>query len=337
MKYACEMIQDLLPLYHDEVCSAASRDAVEEHLQECSECRQIAEKLKNHDVDKLLTQEKDSVIKNHEKQERKKTYIIGIVTSCVLFVPTLICLICNLAIGHALDWFFIVLAAMLLVASVLVVPFLAPREKGLATILSFVGALLLLLLVCCIYTKGDWFAVAAIPVVFGLSVPFAPYVVSHMKLPENMQNHKGSIVMVWDTFWLYGIIVACGFYINKTYYGDIDYSYWKLALPITTYCVLIVWVIFFLVRYIRINVLIKVGIGIISSGIWTAFANDVISVLSGIPADSGGIFHADLSKGFYSGDLQVLNGNIMLVILLISIVVGGVFILLGLLQGKEKD
>lgn len=39
MKYSCGLIQDLLPLYLDNVCSDESRLAVDEHLEECAECR----------------------------------------------------------------------------------------------------------------------------------------------------------------------------------------------------------------------------------------------------------------------------------------------------------
>ena len=35
-----EIVMDLLPLYHEGVCSAASRAAVEEHLKECEVCRE---------------------------------------------------------------------------------------------------------------------------------------------------------------------------------------------------------------------------------------------------------------------------------------------------------
>lgn len=40
----CEIIADLLPLYADELCSAASRQAVEQHLQECEACRNTFER-----------------------------------------------------------------------------------------------------------------------------------------------------------------------------------------------------------------------------------------------------------------------------------------------------
>ena len=35
----CEIVRDLLPLYHDGACSQASRAAVEAHLKTCPACR----------------------------------------------------------------------------------------------------------------------------------------------------------------------------------------------------------------------------------------------------------------------------------------------------------
>lgn len=39
MKISCEIIKDLLPLYHDGVCSSDSRTLVEEHLASCESCK----------------------------------------------------------------------------------------------------------------------------------------------------------------------------------------------------------------------------------------------------------------------------------------------------------
>lgn len=39
MNANCEIIEDLLPLYADGVCSAQSRKAVEQHMLECEKCR----------------------------------------------------------------------------------------------------------------------------------------------------------------------------------------------------------------------------------------------------------------------------------------------------------
>lgn len=38
MKLPCDIVQDLLPLYDDDLCSQATREAVEEHLQKCNIC-----------------------------------------------------------------------------------------------------------------------------------------------------------------------------------------------------------------------------------------------------------------------------------------------------------
>ena len=40
-----EIVQDLLALYHDGVCSEKSRAAVEEHLKTCPECRRALEEM----------------------------------------------------------------------------------------------------------------------------------------------------------------------------------------------------------------------------------------------------------------------------------------------------
>ncbi len=45
MKIPCEIIRDLLPLYHDNVCSKKSYDLVEEHLKTCEDCKLELEKI----------------------------------------------------------------------------------------------------------------------------------------------------------------------------------------------------------------------------------------------------------------------------------------------------
>lgn len=38
MNISCEVIKDLLPLYHDGICSNDSKALVEQHLAQCSDC-----------------------------------------------------------------------------------------------------------------------------------------------------------------------------------------------------------------------------------------------------------------------------------------------------------
>lgn len=46
MKMHCDVIQDLIPSYLDEICSKKTKELVEEHLLECEPCRRFVESLK---------------------------------------------------------------------------------------------------------------------------------------------------------------------------------------------------------------------------------------------------------------------------------------------------
>ena len=46
MKLSCHVTRDLLPLYHDGVCSDESRTLVEDHLRDCAECNAMLKELR---------------------------------------------------------------------------------------------------------------------------------------------------------------------------------------------------------------------------------------------------------------------------------------------------
>lgn len=49
MKYKCAMIQDLLPLYADNVASDESVEAIKQHVLECDECRMLYDNINSTD------------------------------------------------------------------------------------------------------------------------------------------------------------------------------------------------------------------------------------------------------------------------------------------------
>ena len=46
MKVNCNIIQDLLPLYIEQLVSEKSKIEIEEHLKECSQCTKIYEEMR---------------------------------------------------------------------------------------------------------------------------------------------------------------------------------------------------------------------------------------------------------------------------------------------------
>ena len=79
MRITCEIIKDLLPLYHDNVCSEDSRKLIEEHLSACEKCR---DELKQINIEiKAVKNTKDIKIMNNIakkwKQDRLSSFFTG--------------------------------------------------------------------------------------------------------------------------------------------------------------------------------------------------------------------------------------------------------------------
>ena len=177
MNKNCEVIRDLLPLYADDVCSGRSRELIEEHLQECPDCSAMLEKLRTHEIETDLQEEKEQVIEYQAKRFRRRSATVGSVVSGLFMIPVVVCLIVNLASGSPLGWFFIVLAGLAVAASLVIVPLMMPENKLFWTFCAFTMSLLLLLAVTCFYSHGNWFFTAASAVLFGLSVCFLPFLI----------------------------------------------------------------------------------------------------------------------------------------------------------------
>ena len=84
--YSCEMIQDLLALYHDQVCSKESAAAVEQHLIECEKCREMAKQLENAEIEEQITKQAESVLKKHKNRQRRVIMILAIIAILMLIV-----------------------------------------------------------------------------------------------------------------------------------------------------------------------------------------------------------------------------------------------------------
>ena len=54
MNISCNIIEDLMPLYHDEVCSEESKKLIEEHLKECNECRNYLKSLRSENFQEKI-------------------------------------------------------------------------------------------------------------------------------------------------------------------------------------------------------------------------------------------------------------------------------------------
>lgn len=253
MKYECGMIEDLLPLYKDNACSDASKNIVEEHIKECPACKEILDKLKDETVEQIINIEKEDVIGSQSRFFKRKSAVTGSIIAAVFALPILICLIVNLATGHGLTWFFIVMAAMMIPTSLFVVPLIVPENRMFYTMCSFTVSVIMLLAVCCLYSRGTWFLTAASSVLFGLTVCFAPFIACRRPVKEYLKNFKGLAIMGSYTLTFFLMMICIGLTVRTA-------EYFRLAFGISVPLVMVAWIIFLTIRYLPVNGLAKTGI-----------------------------------------------------------------------------
>lgn len=312
MKYNCDLIEDLLPLYKDGICSESSKKIVEEHLTECPDCSKMLNMLNDTLLDDEIKKEKEEVLDSQARFFKRKSAVAGGVIAGFLAVPIIICLIVDLFNGSGLSWFFIVLAAMFIPASLFVVPLMAVKNKLLMTICSFTGSILFLLGVCSIYTRGTWFFVAAPAVLFGLTIIFAPFVVAFRPVRDYVGSFKGLIIMAAYSI-TYTIMMICiGLYVKEP-------GYFSTAFGVSAPILGIIWIIFLIIRYLRVNGFIKAGI--------------VISIITTFAFCSNTIIGYLIRKTAEAGTVTVYS-NPSVWELIIGIVIGLIFLGIGIIRWK---
>lgn len=83
----CNVVKDLLPLYIDSICSENSRKCIEEHLVQCSKCREVYEMMASEeactDVSMDNFMEIQPLKKVKEKQKKKTRMLLFLFLACL--------------------------------------------------------------------------------------------------------------------------------------------------------------------------------------------------------------------------------------------------------------
>ena len=254
MRYDCDMIRDLLPLYQDGVCSECSKAAVEEHLAECPGCTDYLASMQDSGIiEETMTTEREEAISSQAQFFKRRSAVIGAVFAGLFMLPVVICMIVGLATG-GISWVLIVLAAMLIPVSLAAVPLLAPENKALWTLGTSTASLILLLGVCCAVSGGNWFFIAAPAALLGIAVFFAPFAVRAVPIAARVGSRKGLAVLGLDTV-LY-VVMMLGIGLTKGLGG----SYYRLAAEISLPILIWIWSVFLTVRYLKVRGFFKAAV-----------------------------------------------------------------------------
>lgn len=91
-KVGCKVIQDLMPLYIDDIVSDETKELVEEHIKECETCQQELSILKEISASDFKIEEAyddTNVIRSLKQKIRRKQIIIALVVLVIAVVSTL--------------------------------------------------------------------------------------------------------------------------------------------------------------------------------------------------------------------------------------------------------
>lgn len=92
MKYPCNVIKDLLPLYFDKVCSMESQNVVEEHLKECPDCQKFYNEMSDADSIKIdpetagCERQKAASLKSVRNKIMRKQLMIAVIAVMAIIV-----------------------------------------------------------------------------------------------------------------------------------------------------------------------------------------------------------------------------------------------------------
>ena len=77
-KIPCEIIQDLLPSFIDELTSDVTNREVEAHMEECEQCRNIFRQMKTPDIETAENEEKEIDFLKKTKKKHRRNLILSV-------------------------------------------------------------------------------------------------------------------------------------------------------------------------------------------------------------------------------------------------------------------
>lgn len=264
-KLPCDVVQDLLPLYVDGVCSADSRQLVDAHLAECDDCRRVLADLQESETEVAFHADAKAVIRAHNKHQSKTALALGVLIS--VFLTGVMGVMLYVTLKGWSDWqtTITVGASLLFLAGLTAVPLLA-SSKRLTKAIVFSTLALVLVILCEEAFFGEESGLETLQIItatiFAISLFAFPVVVRQAHLPEPLCHHKLVITMLWDSIWFVLMMLFLAIDVPQ------EMGFVMVA---TLSLVAVAWLIALAARYLRVHWLAKGGIAVVLLALWTAF------------------------------------------------------------------
>jgi len=267
-----------------------------------------------------------------DKRQAKKFRAIATTYNMTLFVGFAIALfvsfIVNLATEGTLSWSLIVLTAIIVAASVLIVPQYIKKHKIVFTPLVFLSSLLLLLAVINIFSGTPvWFVIPLMALIFVYSLIFVPLLIKAY-LPK-LSRHNAVISTAISFVVLFLMLIVINAYTALA--GDDSFGWaFTIALPVLLFWSLAVFGAIVLIRYAKINWAFKTSIFVLAYLVFITSFMPFASLL-GIETDGDNFWQVNFSR--WNSD--TISPNVMMIHLGVVLIVSGVFLAVGITKYRK--
>lgn len=202
--------------------------------------------------------ESDLMVKSYKRFVRGYTIITGIGYLAAI-IPSFIYNVAHGGIG----WFMVLITSLMLTFSFINVPVLVKENRALWTFGASTVSLMLLYAAGCVYSHGDWFVMAVLGTLLGEAVVFLPFVLRSDVFEKYAGNCKGLICMAADSVLTFACVI----------YGTLkngDVADLRDGMVATVTCVALVWAVFLIIRYLKVNGFFKGALCFAASAVWVA-------------------------------------------------------------------
>ncbi len=186
--------------------------------------------------------------------------------------------IVNLSVSHTLDWFWIVLAAVGIAASLTTLPLLGlPRSGWWALGGATVSLLALLIIVWAQHSSGTWVWIAIAAVAAGLLCIFTPVVLRLAPLPAGLARHRTVLSLAVATVALVLLLLVIALAVGSP-------ALWlSPMLPLAAIGLVPVWAVALSIRYLPGGWAVKTAVVSLVLGVAVPAVNGAVARVLGEP------------------------------------------------------
>lgn len=224
----------------------------------------------------LITSSEDYRQRKLEKQAKTFSNIVKTYSRMLYLgygISLLACFIVNLAVSHTLSWFFIVLTAEMAAFSLLNLPVILEKKKGMATMFGSYLTINLLLFTCCIYTGGSWMMIPFVSITCGYIVLFLPFILREVLKPIGIGNHKALLCFLVDSIAITITTIVC-----CAEAGCGADTIGSIVVPLIVIGLVAAWPYLLIIRYIPCDATYKAVICMIWTGICTFLCDSFVEM-----------------------------------------------------------